>query len=187
VPVGDELAAVPFYSWHCELATLSNLHDKLSESGFTWPTATTLEGLVAAIDTYMSTVQDFGPFEVKLSDTRRVEAPTPQAEGRSQLEGALEGVRTDAVFPLGVPLGEALSPLFHLTSRYRVGARTSGEYANALQLTPSQRTTRASWVCLLPGCSLRPSPGILVPGSPFISGTSLPGPREAPVCASSSS
>ena len=136
VPVGSELAAEPFYSWHCELPTLVKLHDQLSKSGFVWPTNTTIEGLVTAIDAHMCTVQDLSPYHVKLGDTRRVEAPTPETEDtvRSQFEKTLEEVRSDAVFKWGAPLGAALSPLFHLSSRYRVRERVSGEYADSLQL-----------------------------------------------------
>jgi hypothetical protein len=135
VPVGDDLAALPFYSWFCDLPTLVKMHDQLEAGGFQWPTGTSLEGLTAAIDSYMYSVGDLTPFHVALADTRQVEPPTPPGdEPQDAFVGALEQVTTGSVFLMGQPLGTSLSSLFHLSSRYRAKGRESGDFYDSLSL-----------------------------------------------------
>jgi hypothetical protein len=142
VPTGDDLGALPFYSWFCDLPTLVKLHAQLEAGGFQWPTGTSLEGLTSAIDAYMCSVQDLTPFQVSLADTRQVEPPTPEEEwdDMDPFVSALEQVSTASVFIMGQPLGATISALFHLSSRYRAQEREEDEYYQALSLVVSSFT-----------------------------------------------
>lgn len=135
VPTGDELAALPFYCWFCDLPTLVRLHDQLEAGGFKWPIGTQIEGLCSAIDAYMYSVQDLTPFHVSIGDTRQVEPPTPPADDQQETFGsALELVTTESIFTMGQPVGAVLSALFHLSSRYREKERRCGEFHDSLSL-----------------------------------------------------
>jgi hypothetical protein len=135
VPVDPLLGAEPFYGWVCELATLAKFHDQLDAGGFMWPQRTTLEGLAAAIDAHMASLQGFEPFHLELAGTRQVELSTLDLGGDGrEFKEALAGAKTQAVFVMGQPMGVRQSTLFHLTPRYRAAEREDGEFHDAVLL-----------------------------------------------------